>query len=150
MTTCSSSGLPDHVGNFNFSIDVPIPSDWANIELLRTSVQNCFTAIFSDIDGRHALAMVTGELIENALKYGDWTGADQQRCRLRVSGDGRFAHVSVENPIRAGDDGADEVIQTLGWIRGFPRPLAAYRAKLLEVAAPDHDPSSSKLGLVRI
>ena len=50
-------------GTFSFSIDLPIRSDWANVDLMRTSVQNCFTAIFSDIDGCHALAMVTGPSI---------------------------------------------------------------------------------------
>src|SRR5215813_2600312 len=59
------------MGNFNFSIDLPVRSEWSNVDLLRTSVQNCFTAIFSDIEGCHALAMVTGELIENPVKDGD-------------------------------------------------------------------------------
>jgi hypothetical protein len=138
------------MGNFNFSIDLPVRSEWANVDLLRTSVQNCFTAIFSDIEGCHSLAMVTGELIENAIKYGDWSGADEQRFRLRVWGEGRSAHVSVENPVHTGDDNAQEVIKTLGWMHGFPSPIDAYRAKLLEVAAADRDPSNSKLGLVRI
>jgi hypothetical protein len=138
------------MGNFNFSIDLPVRSEWANVDLLRTSVQNCFTAIFSDIEGCHSLAMVTGELIENAIKYGDWSGADEQRFRLRVWGEGRSAHVSVENPVQATDTSAQEVIKTLRWMRGFSTPLDAYRAKLLEVASADRDPTSSKLGLVRI
>jgi len=138
------------MGNFNFSIDLPVRSEWANVDLLRTSVQNCFTAIFSDIEGCHSLAMVTGELIENAIKYGDWSGADEQRFRLRVWGEGRSAHVSVENPVLRTDDSAQEVMKTLGWMRGFSTPLDAYRAKLLEVAAADRDPGNSKLGLVRI
>src|SRR5712691_5688462 len=96
-TSSSSCGRPD-MGNFNFSIDLPVRSEWANVDLLRTSVQNCFTAIFNDIEGCHALAMVTGELIENAVKYGDWTGPDEQRFRLRECGAGRSAHVMVENP----------------------------------------------------
>jgi len=138
------------MGNFNFSIDLPVRSEWANVDLLRTSVQNCFTAIFSDIEGCHSLAMVTGELIENAIKYGDWSGADEQRFRLRVWGEGRSAHVSVENPVPTGDPSGQEVLQTLGWLRSFPTPLDAYRAKLIEVASADRDPGSSKLGLVRI
>jgi hypothetical protein len=138
------------MGNFNFSIDLPVRSEWANVDLLRTSVQNCFTAIFSDIEGCHSLAMVTGELIENAIKYGDWTGTAEQRFHLRVWGEGRSAHVSVENPVRAGDRNAEEVLHTLGWMRGFGSTIDAYRAKLLEVAAADRDPGTSKLGLVRI
>lgn len=138
------------MGDFNFSIDLPVRSECANVDLLRTSVQNCFTAIFSDIEGCHALAMVTGELIENAIKYGDWRGADEQRFRLRVWGEGRSAHISVENPVTADDVNADQVLNTLGWMRGFASPIDAYRAKLLEIAAADRDPADSKLGLVRI
>jgi hypothetical protein len=135
---------------FNFSIDLPVRSEWSNVDLLRTSVQNCFTAIFSDIEGCHSLAMVTGELIENAIKYGDWTGSDEQRFHLRVWGEGRSAHVSVENPVQNGDSNAAEVLRTLGWMRNFPSPIEAYRAKLLEIADADRAPGNSKLGLVRI
>lgn len=138
------------MGVFNFSIDLPVRSEWANVDLLRTSVQNCFTAIFSDIQGCHSLAMVTGELVENAIKYGDWAGSDDRRFRLRVWGEGRQAHVSVENPVHSGDAGAEEVLQTLRWMRSFSSPSDAYRAKLLEIAAADRDRSISKLGLVRI
>lgn len=141
------------MGNFNFSIDLPVRSEWSNVDLLRTSVQNCFTAIFSDVDGCRALAMVTGELIENAIKYGDWSGfahGDDQRFRLRVWGQGHTAHVSVENPVRRGDANAEEVLRTLGWMRGFASPADAYRAKLLEIAAGSREPGASKLGLVRV
>jgi hypothetical protein len=138
------------MGNFNFSIDLPVRSEWSNVDLLRTSVQNCFTAIFSDIEGCHALAMVTGELIENAVKYGDWAGSDDQRFRLRVWGEGRSAHVSVENPVQIDDPNVHEVMHTLHWMRGFPSSFEAYRAKLLEIAESEREPRDSKLGLVRV
>jgi hypothetical protein len=139
------------MGNFNFSIDLPVRSEWANVDLLRTSVQNCFTAIFSDIEGCRSLAMVTGELIENAIKYGDWTGTvDEQRFRLRVWGEGRSARVSVENPVHTGDGNAEQVMRTLGWMQSFPSPTEAYRAKLLEIAGADREPGNSRLGLVRV
>jgi hypothetical protein len=137
------------MGEFSFTIDLPVRSEWSNVDLLRTSVQNCFTAVFSDIEGCHSLAMVTGELLENAIKYGDWSGTDEHRFRLRVWGEGRSAHVSVENPI-SGDAGAGEVIKTLGWMKTFPSADEAYRAKLLEIAAADRTTGVSKLGLVRI
>ena len=136
--------------NFNFSIDLPVRSEWANVDLLRLSVQNCVTAVFSDIEGCRSLAMVTGELIENAIKYGDWHGDEDQRFRLRVWGDGRRAHVSVENPVQPGDDNAEEVLRTLHWMHRFSSPVDAYRARLLEVADIHREPGKSKLGLVRI
>jgi two-component sensor histidine kinase len=143
---------------FSFSIDLPIRSDWANVDLLRTSVQNCFTAVFSDIDGCQALAMVTGELLENAIKYGDWSGDDGGAFRLRVWGEGargtgahRSAHVSVENPVKPDDPHVADMMATLSWIKSFATAKEAYRAKLLEIAASrDDEMSPSRLGLVRI
>ena len=132
-----------------FSIDLPVRSEWANVDLLRVSIRNCVAAMFSDGDGCHSLAMVSGELIENAIKYGDWTGADH-RFHLRVWGHGRSAHVAVENPVPRDGEHAEEVLRTLGWMRRFASPVDAYRAKLLEIAASGRDPGNSKLGLVRI
>ena len=136
---------------FNFSIDLPIRNDWANVDLIRSSVQNCFTAMFSDLDGCHALAMITGELLENAIKYGRWNERDRDPVfRLRVWGDGESARVSVENPIRTDDKEVGRLFETLEWIRGYQSTDEAYRARLLQIAESPRDGSTSRLGLVRI
>jgi hypothetical protein len=130
---------------FGFSIDVPVRNEWANVSLLVTSVQNCFNAMFSDVDGSQTVAMVTGELLENAIKYGQWTRG--RYLRLSVSGGGGEARVSVENPA---DLGAHADLQrTLDWMKEFPTAEAAYRARLLALAQTT-DPDVSKLGLVRV
>jgi hypothetical protein len=138
------------MANLNFSIDLPVRSEWANVDRLRTSIQNCFTAIFADAEGCQSLAMIAGELVENAIKYGDWSSADDRRFRLRVWGEGRSAHVLVENPVQHGNGNVAEVLNTLGWMRNFRSPIEAYRAKLLEIAAANREDGNSKLGLVRI
>jgi hypothetical protein len=138
------------MAKLNYSIDLPVRSEWANVDRLRTSIHNCVTAVFTDPDGCHALAMVAGELVENAIKYGDWTSADDQRFRLRVWGEGRSAHVLVENPVPHNNGSAAEVLNTLGWMRGFRSPIEAYHARLLEIAAAAPEDGNSKLGLVRI
>ncbi len=116
----------------------------------RTSVQNCFIAVFADLDGCHAIAMVTGELLENALKYGDWSASSRAMFRLRVEGgSGRIA-VSVENPLSDKDAHASQLVKTIEWIAGFPKPEAAYRARMLQIAQDDGDATPSRLGLVRI
>jgi hypothetical protein len=134
---------------FGFSIDLTVRNEWKNIDLLRTSVQNCFTAVFSDIDGCHAIAMVTGELLENALKYGDWLNGDRAMFRLRVVGDGKNIEVSVENPLKEKDKNAIELMKAIEWINSYPTPEAAYRARMLQIAQDDNE-SASRLGLVRI
>jgi hypothetical protein len=134
---------------FGFSIDLTVRNEWKNIDLLRTSVQNCFAAVFADVDGCHAIAMVTGELLENALKYGDWMNSNRAMFRLRVVGDGGNIEVSVENPLKGNDKNAVELLRSIEWINSYPKPEAAYRARMLQIAQDDGE-TASRLGLVRI
>ncbi len=139
------------VDEFTFFIDLPVRNEWKNIDLLRTSVQNCFAAVFSEPDGCHALSMVTGELLENAMKYGAWNDNDPPGSfRLRVTGKAGATRVSVENPIVPGDPGVDAVKNTIAWIDEQGSAEAAYRARLIEIASADDSMDGSKLGLVRI
>jgi hypothetical protein len=139
--------IPD---DFGFSIDMTVRNEWKNIDLLRTSVQNCFIAVFADLDGCHAIAMVTGELLENALKYGDWTAADRAMFRLRVRGREGNIEVSVQNPLKASDENASALLSSLEWLASYPKPDQAYRARMLQIAQEDTDATPSRLGLVRI
>ena len=41
---------------FGFSIDLPVRNDWRNVDVIRSSVQNCFSAVFVDLAGCHALS----------------------------------------------------------------------------------------------
>lgn len=137
--------------DFGFSIDMTVQDEWRNVDLLRTSVQNCFTAVFADVDGCHAIAMVTGELLENALKYGDWVSGDRAMFRLRVQGRAsQIVEVSVQNPLKEGEAHATTLLKAVEWINSFPKPEAAYRARMLQIAQNDEDTSPSRLGLVRI
>lgn len=137
---------------YSFSIDLPVRNEWRNVDLLRTSVQNCFAAVFQDMDGSHALSMVTGELLENALKYGHWELPDAAKgvFRLRVEGGADRTTVTVQNPVKPNDSELTILQDTLAWIRGFDTPENAYRARLLQIASADEEIGDSGLGLVRI
>jgi hypothetical protein len=135
---------------FGFSIDLTVRNEWRNVDLLRTSVQNCFTAVFADVDGCHAIAMVTGELLENALKYGDWISGDRAMFRLRVHGNSGRINISVSNPLKASDDNAATLLKSIEWINSFEKPEQAYRARMLQIAQNENDETPSRLGLVRI
>ena len=131
---------------FDFSISLPLRNEWKNVDLLRTSVQSCFIAVFSDVDGCHALAMVTGELVENAVKYGYWNG-DDKHFRLRISGQHGSVTIQVENPVDPINPQIHTLEDTLRWIAEFPNTETAYRAKMLEIAS--RPAGSSGFGLVR-
>jgi hypothetical protein len=135
--------------HMQFAIDLPVRNEWSNVDLLRTSILNCFTTVFNDLDGCRALAMVVGELLENAVKYGAWNGEDRS-FRLEVLGHDHVARISVENPVTADDPAVEQLMTTLDWLRGFPTPEEAYRQKLLEVASVSRGFDSGGLGLVRI
>ena len=139
---------PDDLG---FSIDMTVRNEWRNVDLLRTSVQNCFTAVFADVDGCHAIAMVTGELLENALKYGDWASGDRAMFRLRVQGrSSSVVEVSVQNPLKGNDANAVNLQKAIEEINSFAKPEQAYRARMLQIAQSEEETSPSRLGLVRI
>ncbi len=138
--------MVERMDDFNFSIDLPVKSEWGNVDLLRTSLQNCFMVVFRNLDGCDAVAMVIGELLENAIKYGHWTGPAGE-FRLRVNGVKNVVRICVENPVKPDDPGVSELMRSIEWIRSFPSPADAYRARLLEVAQA---PGSAKLGLVRV
>ncbi len=132
---------------FKFLIDIPVRNHWENVDLLRTSLLNCFTAIFSEVDGVHSFATVAAELLENAIKYGHWTDPTA-RLHLRVSGDNGTARVEVENPIDPSSDNVKELLNTIAWLKTFPSAEDAYRARLLQVATAEA--GVSRLGLARI
>jgi hypothetical protein len=133
--------------SFTFLIDLPVQNEWENVDLLRTSVLNCFTAIFKNMEGCHSFATVASELMENAIKYGAWENADSH-LRLRVWGDAYEAFVQVENPVEPSSDGVRELTETIAWLGGFATPEEAYRARMLEVAQSPR--GVTKLGLARI
>jgi two-component sensor histidine kinase len=135
---------------FRFAIDVPILNHWDNVELLRMSVQSCLTAVLRDVDGSETLAMVTGELVENAIKYGAWPKHDGGAFRLRVEGENGHAIISVDNPVNQNDAGVARLFETLRWLEQFPSHAEAYRQKVLEVSKMPRGSATSGLGLVRI
>ena len=135
-------------GRFGFSIDLPVRNDWRNVDLMRASIQSCFTAVFRDLDGCHAMSMVTGELLENAMKYGHW-GESEQVFRLRITGDSSHATIVVENPASRASGHVDRLQQAIDWIKSFPNPRDAYRTRLREIADAEVG-VTRQLGLVRV
>jgi hypothetical protein len=137
--------------DYDFLIDLPVQNRWDNVDRLRTSVLNCFTAIFHETaEDWYACATVASELMENAIKYGVWTD-EAQHLHLRVWGDRLGAHVQVENPVGTSGAGAaavDELMATIRWLNAFEDPAEAYRTRMLAIA--DAPSGTTKLGLARI
>lgn len=140
------------LSSVHFELDTPVGNDWANVELLRTSILNCLAVVFSNSDFCHAVSMVGGELLENAVKYGDWSRPNNKGFRLRVSGLGNEVSLEVANPVVPNSPGVRKLLETVEWMRTVGSPQEAYMAKLREAgeAAERGEQSGSYLGLVRI
>jgi hypothetical protein len=133
--------------DFTYLIDLPVYRRWENVDLLRTSIVNCFSAIFTETESIYAFATVAAELLENAIKYGHYEDASS-KLHLKVWGNAAEAHVQVENPIAGEDNDTRELLRTIDWLKSFPSAEQAYHARLMEVAVASE--GVSKLGLARI
>lgn len=131
---------------FNFTIDFPVLGEWENVDQVRLSLQSCIATLFQNVDLRHVLAMVAGELLENAVKYAH-RADDHTMFRLKIWGAlGDVAFVQVSNPID--DDGARTVLDAIGDIRSASSVADSYFQRMREIATR---PSRlSRLGLLRI
>jgi len=136
-------------GEINFQIVVPIRPEWRNVDLLRTSILSCLAAIFQNHDFCQSVGMIAGELLENAIKYGDWSRPDRNAFKLKVHGDERCVKIEVSNPVNREDPNAKEIVSTVRWLSEFDDPRSAYLARLEEVAARRAN-GLSRLGLARI
>jgi hypothetical protein len=129
-----------------FHIELPLTSEWKNVELLRSSVLNCLTTIFANHDFCRSIGMVTGELLENALKFGDWS--NRSDFRLHVFGEEDRVSIEVANPVAEGDAGVERLLSTIRWLEQMDDPKTAFLARLGSLAQSSEDESG--LGLVRI
>lgn len=138
------------MATINFQIQVPITPNWTNIDLLRTSVLNCLATIFKDTEFCRQVSMITSELLENAVKYGDWDRSELSGFKLRVSGDEERVDVEVSNPVDVKGQDVKKIFDTVEQIRSAPNPEEAYRQRLRLVAEQLETDGTSQLGLARI
>jgi hypothetical protein len=131
-------------------IDLPVRNEWSNIELVRTAILNCFAAVFNDLDSCRTVATVISELLENAIKYGDWEHGNTHLLHLAITGEDQRVTVSVEHPVEPGSEDVLRLRDTLNWLSGFAHPEDAYRARLTQFAESPPELGISRLGLVRI
>jgi len=127
-----------------------IPPVWDKVTALWDDCQAFFAARGLAAEETHSLTMASSELLENAVKYGDWSHAPQAEVRLAIEVDHRTVTIEVRSPVA--DDAAalrrlDDRIQ---WLRGFQSSFEAYVERLKQVSALPMAEGESGLGLIRI
>jgi hypothetical protein len=133
-----------------FHLEIPIGPKWRNIELLRAAVRNCLAAIFDDAELSGTVGTITSELMENAVKYGDWTATVHPHLTLRVCGTMDRVDVEVTSPIKPDSEHLAALRRTIERIEASPSRREAYLARMREVAEQPLGSGISKMGLVRI
>jgi two-component sensor histidine kinase len=130
------------------ALDLRIAPDWDAVKATWDECRALLASAGLPPDESYQLAMVTQELLENAVKYGAFTRGERIALGIRVeSGD-----VTVEVKSRADVDDANlrRFDQTVQWIRGFHDPFEAYVERLKQVSARPYAHGESGLGLTRI
>ncbi len=132
------------------TLELLMKPEWDEIDKVRQRGAALLIAHELPPDSIDALTMVLSELMENAVKYGYYEGA-QKDIAVSLDVAPNTVTVEVKSPLREHEDAAmarlDHMIQ---WIRGYQDPFQAYLVRLKEVSAQSLDSTESGLGLVRI
>lgn len=132
------------------AMELAVRPDWNAFDSLRDRAAGFLRERDVDPDTTNSVAMVLGELIENAAKYGVYR---RNHDTIFVSLTLNPATITIEvcNPLGPRElthvTRLDRMIQ---WIRGFQDPFEAYLERLKEVSAQSLNNTESGLGLVRI
>jgi len=133
----------------DFHIELPIGPDWQNVDRLRLAILNCLEAVFGDHELSESVGIVTSELLENAIKYGDWEHSERPFLVLGVRGNADRIQVDVASPIEPTSPHFENVKRTIAWIERFSSPRDAYIARM-QAIAEQGEMGGSRMGLVRI
>ena len=128
-------------------LELHLDGQWERIDSVREAVGHSVAATFGDSDLRDSLAMVTAELLENALKYGE---ADAG-VELSITSEPDAVVVTVGNVIKEDSPHIVALQKRLAWLREFDDPFTAYTTALAEVFdRKGPEGADSGLGFARI
>ena len=117
------------------------------MEHVRESAAHAVHASLGDIDKRDAVAMVTAELLENAIKH---SSVQNEPVRYRMSADENGFAVRVSNGCTESDwENVDELRSTIEWIDSCEDARQAYLLRALSICHTDAY-EEGNLGLVRV
>ena len=130
-------------------IENVIKPEWEEIQRVRDECHDHLRGMHLSGETTDAVTMVINELLENALKYGNYDNPDA-RITYKLLIDKNNIIMEVTNPIFDDDDTNFRLLdKTIQWIRGYQNPFEAYVEKLREVSIRPIDNRESGIGLVR-
>ena len=133
----------------NKRLEKRLSPDWETAKGEWTSLKAFFNESGLDANEAYAMAMTASELMENAIKYGTWTKADDV-ISLAVEVSQRAVVIEVENPVIDDPASVRRLDDRIQWMRGFQSPFQAYVERLKQVSSQSYQEGESGLGLCRI
>jgi len=131
-------------------LNFDLTADWENLDHIRSKVEHFLKQNHFGLNDIYSIVMVCSELVENAIKYGDYN-SPQSKISINIELNDSGIITEVKNPMLENNNRhVRQLDKTIQWIRGFQNPFEAYREKLKEVAEKDYIVDESGLGLARI
>jgi len=126
------------------------PPDWDYIEEVRIECDSFLKDHNFSENESHSIVMIISELMENSIKYGDFSNTDTM-VEISINIHKNQVLIEVLNPVTDSDKHhLQKLDRTIQWIRGYQDPFEAFIERLRHVSKkPLHDIESG-LGLVRI
>lgn len=95
--------------------------------------------------------MVACELVENAIKYGNYESPENEFVHVSIDISGIVITVQVTNRLKSENIyHLRQLDKTLQWIRGFQDPFQAYVERLKQISRESPEHTKSGLGIARI
>jgi hypothetical protein len=127
------------------SLAVELQPEWRNVTRASEAVALLVLGTYGDDDLRDAIAMVSAELLENAIKYAD----PQQLVRLTIRDDAMAIIVEVTNAVVQPEE-IQRLAARLDWLRNQPDPASAWVEALSLATTATNVPERPGLGILRI
>ncbi len=129
------------------SLALRIDPEWDAIKSAWDPCRALLARVGFDDDETYQLAMVAQELLENAVKHGEFRPGE--RIAFEVAAGPDDVTLEVKSRV-AGDANLRRFDRMIQWIRGFQDPFEAYVSRMKTVSAQPYSNGESGLGLTRI
>ncbi len=126
-----------------------VAANWIEIDNVYTASNKFFSSFKFDLNNIDRATMVTCELVENAIKYGNFE--KNKTVDIGVKIQKKKATIIVKNPIgKKSETYLRELDKTVQWIRGFQNSYEAYIERMKKISTEPMSYLKSELGIVRI
>ncbi len=132
---------------FHCWVDIPVGAGSTNVEIVRNAVRGCLVAMLKSVDETHAISMVAAELLDNAVRHGDWSSS-RARFGIRIQASARGSRVEVENPVIPDGEKVRGLFRMLDKLAKYATPIEGYCAQVHRIASAVGEPG--ELGLARV